>query len=64
MMADCFTWWMQICIANYVIEHGSLEEEGWLLKETEKPGGITLSGDSLVQKEASIQRLKVTSNGS
>ncbi|KAG2309807.1 hypothetical protein Bca4012_085091 [Brassica carinata] len=48
-----------ICIANYGIEHGSLEEEGWLLKETEKPGGITPSGDSLAQKEASIQRLKL-----
>uniref|UniRef100_A0A1J3DHL7 Proton pump-interactor 2 n=1 Tax=Noccaea caerulescens TaxID=107243 RepID=A0A1J3DHL7_NOCCA len=51
-----------IYIAHYVIEHGStgLEEEDWVLKETEKPddGLIRLSEDSLAKKEASIQSLK------
>lgn len=57
---------MQIYIAHYVIEHGSigLEEEDWVLKETEKPDGITLSEDSIEKKEASIHRLKVSSNPS
>ncbi|EFH61338.1 hypothetical protein ARALYDRAFT_478964 [Arabidopsis lyrata subsp. lyrata] len=47
-------------IAHYQIEHGSigLEEEDWVLKETEKPDGIVLSEDSLVEKEASINRVK------
>ncbi|KAL0676251.1 hypothetical protein Bca4012_004232 [Brassica carinata] len=50
-----------IYIAHYVIEHGNigLEEEHWVLKETEKPSEIVLSEDSLVEKEASIQRLKL-----
>lgn len=54
---------MQIYIAHYVIEHGNigLEEEHWVLKETEKPSEIVLSEDSLVEKEAFIQRLKVSS---
>lgn len=40
------------------MEHGSIgvEEENWLLKETEE---TIRSEDSLAQKEASIQRLKV-----
>nr|VDC81856.1 unnamed protein product [Brassica rapa] len=50
-----------IYIAHYVIEHGNigLEEEHWVLKETEKPSEIVLSEDSLAEKEASIQRLKL-----
>ncbi|CAA0405766.1 unnamed protein product [Arabidopsis thaliana] len=42
-------------IAQYQIEYGSigLEEEDWMLKETEKPDGIILS-----EKEASINRVK------
>ncbi|KAJ0249270.1 Proton pump-interactor 2 [Hirschfeldia incana] len=50
-----------IYIAHYVIEHGSigLEEEHWVLKETEKSNEIILSEDSLAQKEASINRLKL-----
>lgn len=64
-VADCRMWWMQIYIAHYVIEHGStgLEEEDWVLKETEKPddGLIRLSEDSLAKKEAFIQSLKVSS---
>ncbi|KAL0717241.1 hypothetical protein Bca4012_066563 [Brassica carinata] len=50
-----------IYIAHYVIEHGSigLEEEHWVLKETEKSNEIILSEDSLAQKEASVHRLKV-----
>lgn len=52
---------MQIYIAHYVIEHGSigLEEEHWVLKETEKSNEIVSNEGSLVQKEASIDRLKV-----
>jgi len=50
---------MQNYIAQYQIEYGSigLEEEDWMLKETEKPDGIILS-----EKEASINRVKVNSN--
>ncbi|ESQ48441.1 hypothetical protein EUTSA_v10020348mg [Eutrema salsugineum] len=49
-----------IYIAHYVIEHGStgLEEEDWVLKETEKPDGIIVSEDSLAKKETSIYSLK------
>ncbi|KAJ4897999.1 Proton pump-interactor 2 [Raphanus sativus] len=50
-----------IYIAHYVIEHGSigLEEEHWVLKETDKSNEIVSNEDSLVQKEASIDRLKL-----
>ncbi|CAH8358236.1 unnamed protein product [Eruca vesicaria subsp. sativa] len=50
-----------IYIAHYVIEHGTigLEEEHWVLKETEKSNAIVLSEESLAQKEASIHRLKL-----
>lgn len=44
-----------------MVEHGSVKEEDWMLQETEKPGGMTLSDDSLAQKEASIHSLKVGS---
>ncbi|CAN8269308.1 unnamed protein product [Cochlearia groenlandica] len=52
-----------IYISHYVIEHGSigLEEEDWVLKETEKEKTdemIVLSDDSLTKKETSIYRLK------
>ncbi|XP_010465483.1 PREDICTED: proton pump-interactor 2 [Camelina sativa] len=49
-----------IYIAHYQIEHGSigLEDEDWVLKDTEKPDGIILNEDSLAQKEASINRVK------
>ncbi|KAF8100303.1 hypothetical protein N665_0227s0035 [Sinapis alba] len=52
-----------IYIVHYVIEHGSigLEEEHWVLKETEKSSEIVLSEDSLAQKEASIHSLKLMS---
>lgn len=47
-----------IYTAHRVMEHGSIgvEEENWLLKETEE---TIRSEDSLAQKEASIQRLKL-----
>ncbi|KAH0880751.1 hypothetical protein HID58_068145 [Brassica napus] len=48
-----------IFTAHYVVEHGSVKEEDWMLQETEKPGGMTLSDDSLAQKEASIHSLKL-----
>ena len=68
-VSDCrsvLVWWMQIYIAHYQIEHGSIgfEEEDWVLKETEKADGIVLSEDSLAEKEASINRVKVNSNQS
>lgn len=57
---------MQIYIAHYQIEYGSvgLEEEDWVVKDTDKPDEILLSEDSLAQKEASIIRVKVSSNQS
>lgn len=53
---------MQIYIAHYQIEYGSIgfKEEDWVFKETEKPDRIILSEDSLAQKEASIHRVKVS----
>ncbi|KAF3587875.1 hypothetical protein F2Q69_00031546 [Brassica cretica] len=48
-----------IYTAHYVVEHGSVKEEDWMLQETEKPGGMALSDDSLAQKEASIHNLKL-----